>query len=311
MSAGEIVAAGAVGTACGIVLNVFYLAVRHAWPENYFGLGGSVDPVVSRNIGRYALFRFAPPFVMVAAAGITGDRLGYSAAVSVLVAVLVHVVRPLHDIIVRALHRQWGSVIGRTSVLLLVVGVSVLAFILKDLFSPVVPRPSELVANLWAGVLAAIGAVYLQGIALVRSDPGLIVRRSFSEIDMDVGRYAISASEAQGVHPHICLAVMAAENAQRPNWVRKFESIVPARLRTSGIMQQMGARSDRESVDLALERYFKRWGPPELTYDGEGIAEYWLEDKAIDYNPDRDFAALARIAVEALNETPGIVNRFM
>ncbi len=49
--------ASGVGAACGVVLNVFYLAVRHAWPENYFGLDGSVDPVVSRNIMRYALFR--------------------------------------------------------------------------------------------------------------------------------------------------------------------------------------------------------------------------------------------------------------
>lgn len=108
--------------------------------------------------------------------------------------------------------------VGRASVLLIVVGVSVLAFVLRNFVSPIVPRPSELVANLWAGVLAAIGAVYLQGIALVKSDPGLIVRRSFNEIDVEVGQYAISASETEGVHPHICLAIMAAENAQRPRW---------------------------------------------------------------------------------------------
>lgn len=102
MSLGEVLASGAVGVACGVVLNVFYLAVRHAWPENYFGLGGSVDPVVSRNIWRYVLFRFVPPFVMIAAAAITSERLGYSATFSVLVAVIVHIIRPFCDIVTRA-----------------------------------------------------------------------------------------------------------------------------------------------------------------------------------------------------------------
>lgn len=311
MSVGEIVGASGVGAACGVVLNVFYLAVRHAWPENYFGLGGSVDPVVSRNIMRYALFRLLPPFVMVAAAGLTSERLGYSSAVAALVAVLVHITRPLQDIMVRGSRRQWGPVVGRTTVLLVVVGVSVVALVVRGSLSAVVPRPSELVANLWAGVLAAIGAVYLQGIALVKSDPGLIVRRSFGEIDVEIGRYAVSASREQGIKPQICLAFMAAENAQRPKWVRNFERIMPARWRTSGIMQQMGARSDRESVDLAIGRYFMRWGQPEFDYNGEGIAGYWLENKALEYNPDADFAALVRIAAEALNETPAILRRFM
>lgn len=311
MSVGEIGGAGSVGVVCGLVLNVFYLAVRHAWPENYFGLGGSVDPIVSRNINRFATFRFVPPFIIAAAAALTSERLGYSAVVAVLVALFVHLVRPLGDIVARASRHQWGSVVGRTAIVLAVCSTSVLALVLRDSFASVVPRPSELVANLWAGVLAAIGAVYLQGIALVKRDPGLIVRKSFEEIDEDVGRYAISASVARGVDPRICLALMAAENTQRPKWVRRLEKILPAKWRTSGIMQQKGARTDRESIDLALDRYFVSWGMPEFDYNGTEIAGYWLEMKALEYNTDADFAALSRIALEAMNEAPSIVQRFI
>lgn len=92
--------------------------------------------------------------------------------------------------------------------------------------------------------------------------------------------------------------------------VRRLENLVPARWRTSGIMQQTGAHNDKESVDLALERYFKRWGSPERTYNGAGVDSYWLGQKAIEYNPDADFVALVRIAAEVLNETPGIIERF-
>ena len=311
MTIGDISGAGSVGVVCGLVLNVFYLAVRHAWPENYFGLGGSVDPIVSRNISRYVTFRFVPPFIIAAATGLTSERLGYSAVLAVLVALFVHLVRPLRDIVARVSRRQWGSVVGRTVIVSAVCITSVLALVLRDSFASMVPRPSELVANLWAGVLAAIGAVYLQGIALVKRDPGLIVRKSFEEIDEDVGRYAVSASVTRGVDPRICLALMAAENTQRPKWVRRLEEFVPAKWRTSGIMQQMGARTDRESVDLALDRYIVPWGAPELDYNGKDVLGYWLEVKALEYNADADFAALSRIALEAINEAPSIVQRFI
>lgn len=108
MSAPSVITAAAVGAACGVVLNVLYMAVKHAWPENYFGLEGSVDPVVSRNVARYAGFRFAPPFITASAAGITSDRLGHSAAISVVTAMVVHLVRPSGDILARARQRQWG-----------------------------------------------------------------------------------------------------------------------------------------------------------------------------------------------------------
>lgn len=204
-----------------------------------------------------------------------------------------------------------GSVAGRTAVLLGVVGASSAAFLLRDVLAAVVPRPSELVANLWAGALAAVGAVYLQRIALVKADPGVIIRRSFNEIDLEIGRYAVQASQEQGVRPQVCLSVMAAENAQRPKWVRTLEWLIPAQWRTAGIMQQTGARTDKESVDLALARYFVRWGEPELDYDGAGIAGHWIEEKPLDYNSDADFAALVRIAVETLNDRPGLTDRFM
>lgn len=310
MAVSEFAAATAVGFACGLVLNVFYIVVRHAWPQNYFGLDGTVDPIVSRNILRYTLFRFAPPFIMAAAASLTSERLGYSAALGVSVAVLVHVIRPLHDVMVRVQRRQWGPATGRMVIVLGVFGAAALAFVIRGSLSAVVPRPSDLVANLWAGALAAIGAVYLQGVVLVKADPGAIVLRSFREINSGLGRYAVSASKERAVHPSVCLAIMAAENAQRPRWVRRLERLIPPKWRTSGVMQQLGARDDRESVDFALERCFVSWGTPERSYGGNGIDEQWFEEKAMQYNHDVNFAALARTAMEVLNNNPIILRRF-
>jgi hypothetical protein len=299
-----------IGGASGVVLNIFYMTVKHVWPENYFGLDGSVDPVVSRNIARYLVFRFVPPAVMIGVAALTSERLGGDALLAALAALLVHIARLVVDAAKKGRSKLWGQVRNRLILIVLLATVAYAAYAIRSILAPIVPLPSELVANLWAGILAAIGAVYLQKVVLVRKNPAEVISASFDEVSVDIARYAVSASVSLGLDPKIVLALMCAENVQRPRWFRRLERLLPPDTRTGGIMQQVGAVDDRHSVDLALNRFIAAWGQPEIDYDGN-TDEYWLEKQALDYNHNYEFAHLASLALRILNQDSELFAKFM
>jgi hypothetical protein len=73
MLSGSLTSATA-GLALGFLLNIFYVSLKHVRLQNYFGLSKSVDPIVSRNIVRWTVFRFVPPVIAAAAASLTAQR---------------------------------------------------------------------------------------------------------------------------------------------------------------------------------------------------------------------------------------------
>jgi hypothetical protein len=104
------------------------------------------------------------------------------------------------------------------------------AWFARDFFAPLVPDPHELVSNIWAGFLAAIGAVHLQQIVLLRRKPRDLLVRSFREIPFGLRSYAFAYAVDSHIDPRIPLAIMTAENLERPRWVRRFERLLPRRL---------------------------------------------------------------------------------
>lgn len=295
----EILSSIAVGAFCGLLLNVFFLAVKHEWPTNYFNLMGSVDPMISRNFVRYSIFRFVPPVVGVLAASITTERMGGSVTWAVVAALLMHLHRVLFGILRDLSRARFGRAVAMFIVVVIVIATSVGATTIRSFFTALVPTPGELVANIWAGVLAAIGAVYLHKVSMVRKEPKCIAARFMEEIPWDVVQYALNRSVASAVPPEALVSVMIAENMQRPRWLRRLETWAPGlkSSRTLHIMQQKGATSDRHSIDLALERYFE----PRLPVpDDDWERDDWSRLAIADYNSAEPFRGLASAILESI-----------
>lgn len=290
------------GLSCGLLLNVFYLALKHVWPDNYFGLSGSVDPVVSRNLPRWAVFRLVPPAIAGAAAALTAERAEGFVWVALVAALVIHVWRLVRAAVAAVRRRYRAAGLQSAVVAIVVSGIMVGACFARSVFAPIVPNPSDLVSNIWAGFLAAIGAIYLQRIVLLRKKPRELLRHSFDEIPVALLGHAWSRALEVGIDPRIPLAVMAVENLQRPLWVRRFEHRLPRWLGgTRGIMQQEGATNDLQSIDLAFERYF---GPAAANAPEPGDLSVFEQ-----YNPSPEFNSLAHGAFETLDNEPELLSR--
>lgn len=295
--AAKIVIALLAGASCGLLLNIFYVTLKHVWPENYFGLSGSVDPIVSRNLPRWAIFRLVPPAIAAAAAALTAERAHSFVWVAAGVAIAVHVSRLVRATATSAKRRYRAAAVQEGTLALTVTLIMVVATLCRAFFGPVIPEPRDLVSNIWAGFLAAIGAVYLQRVVLIRREPGDLVSRTFDEIPMTLKVHVWKTARATGVDPTIPLAVMAAENLQRPHWARRLERVLPRSLDgTRGIMQQVGARDDVHSIDLAFERNF----PP-------GTAEHSTWEVFTRYNDIPEFRDLAGAAHQMITGDPTIL----
>jgi hypothetical protein len=283
----------------GFLLNIFYVSLKHVWPQNYFGLSGSVDPIISRNLVRWTVFRFVPPVIAAAAASLTAQRAAGFPLVAAAFTIALHVGRLIKPTIQAVRRRYWSAFIYYAlliSILLLAMG---LATVGRNIFSPVVPEPKELVANIWAGFLAAIGAIYLQRVVLLRKKPRDLMEQSFDEIPLKLRVYAWRKARAAGIDPRIPLAIMSAENLQRPSWVRQLERLVPRRLGgTRGIMQQSNARSDIDSIDLAFTHYFT---------DQNTAGTHLSFTHFSRYNNDKNFISLAASAFSAMEEDSSIL----
>lgn len=282
------------GIACGLFLNIFYLSLKHVWPENYFGLSGSVDPVVSRNLPRWAVFRLIPPVIAAAAASITAERADGYYWVAGAVTIVLHV-RLLPMAVRSSVKRTYRAAAFQESlVALTITGVMVAAMFARSLLASIIPEPKDLVSNIWAGFLAAIGAVYLQRVVLLRKEPRDLLRKSFDEIPLSLKIDVWRRAQEIGIDPSIPLAVMAAENLQRPAWVRRLERLIPKRLGgTRGIMQQKDATSDEQSIDLAFARNF---------HDPSLFDSPWLIFRQ--YNDVTEFRELAWGAYNMISEDP-------
>lgn len=278
------------GFVFGFLLNVFYVAVKHVWPANYFGLSSTVDPIISRNLTRYLIFRFVPPALAVAAAAVTSDRNDGSPWLATIIVLIVHcrkIVRAVRGSIGDGLYTFAG---GQFIVMLIIISIGIGVTAVRDLIAPAIPEPTDLLSNLWAGLVAAIGAVYLQQIVLVKRGPLAIAKQVAAKISPDLLRYTAEQARVAGVDDSIVYAVMIAEDIQRPMWFRWLEYRFPGprKRRTMGIMQQPGASSDVRSVDQAIADYLV---PATKEQGAEGSREV-LERVLQRYTQNAEFRGL-------------------
>lgn len=301
-----------VGITFGIILNILYSAVRHTWPENYFGLDGSVDPIISRNAYRYLIFRFVPPFVAVAASALTAERFGGRPLLAGMATAVIHILRLVPAAINAGRAGRRRLLSATIIVAMILIALAFGAVQARAVFDPVIPRPSELVANLWAGLLAAIGAVYLQRVALVKRSPGALVRRSLCEIPVDPVRVGTARLRENGIDDKILLAILAAENLQRPPWFRAIEYRLPDFLdATTGLLQQKRAVSDSDSISRGVD-WLIEVAEPRPAPDSYGHVDErsWRTRIFEQYNDGDEFMAIVSGAYDLVDDDPVLAARF-
>lgn len=304
----EVLKALSIGLVCGLLLTMLYVAVKNQWPHNYFYMDSSIDPVVSRNLPRYMFFRFVPPALVFSAAGVTADRLGVNAWIAVLSAVAAHSYGLLSAVLTAVRRRRRLQLAAaRVAVIALLTVLGILAAAYRGHFDPLIPTPEDLLSNVWAGAIAAVGAVFLQRVALVKHDPLSIALRCTRDIGSSLFRYASEAAEKAGISPELVFTFMIAEDIQRPRWYRYFESRIPGhRRRTTGIMQQCGAINDFESIDLAIENYLApasgRVHSTSRDEDPDDVRYEMLNQVVTTYSEDPVFQGLVRGLYHSLPE---------
>jgi hypothetical protein len=254
-------------------LFAFFRSIRANWPENYFAFDSSTDPIVSRSLLHYVSYRILPVYVTCLFAAVGLDRSGVPEWHSMPAAwrgiagiVVGHVgmtnVRGVFAILRRRQRRvrDIGILSLQLGMVLMISAGGLLSLIGRTVLAPLVPRPQELSIALWTGLVVAAMGGWLIDATRGRDRPmSRLIRASSTTIDpslLDFAKHRCLETETEW---RLFYAVMIYENLQRPPWVRRIERSV-ARLRrqgTYGIMQvaSEGVVTDRESIDIALERH--------------------------------------------------------
>lgn len=132
-------------------LRIFYRAVQLQWPESYFGASDLSVYSISTSPIRYLLFRFAPVFVAALFVSVSLNRSGHSGLIGAVGVGGGHAVLTSGWALIQA--TRWPAAVRRhrfpilllrAAVLLLLFGLSYLAYLSSDVFSPLVPHVGSL-----------------------------------------------------------------------------------------------------------------------------------------------------------------------
>lgn len=253
----QVFASAVIGFLGGGLLNAFYATVKHAWPANYFSIDSSGDYSIARNPIQFAVFRFAPPMLAVAAAGVIADQHGAIGWLTCAVVLVVHGSRLVRALASDVEERARSMFAWHACVLVAVVGSSTLAAKFRGLLGPFVPSPHEITTSIWTAIIAAVLAVYLRGLAFGKMSTRDATLRALRRMRPSVYRAIVATAGAHGYPPSVPIALAIAEMMQRPSWFRFLEYRLPgSSTRTTGIFQQRGAKNDLHSLELAQTRIF-------------------------------------------------------
>lgn len=104
------------------------------------------------------------------------------------------------------------------------VALAVLASALTySLWSPLIPQPSEVVLALWTGAIAAVLAAYVQTFRRREPEPDELVARARNDMGEVLWQHAEESAWQHDCDPDLIRAIIVAEVAQRPDWLRRLE----------------------------------------------------------------------------------------
>jgi hypothetical protein len=257
------VACGAIGIA---LLRLFYRAVRLEWPSNYVTMTRSFGLIVNRSVQRYLLFVLLPVYlVSLLMSTITAREKASGWAVALIIGIGFGITNHAYPVF-KALLRSWRNFRGpdgllRIGLTLLSIGAALLGGFGPGPFDFVIPPIDEFFKAVWTTIfVVVIGKVALD---LTRHETRVGNLFDIAEKEADVGlvKYAIEKANEASADPDLVVAILYAENLQRPAWFRQLEylkgRIFPRG--SYGVMQVTTDRpiSDTGSIDLAIDRHLR------------------------------------------------------
>jgi hypothetical protein len=165
-----------------------------------------------------------------------------------------------------------------------------------------VPPVDEFFKALWTGAFVSVIAVIALNTTNQRRGPGDLADTARREADDELTTYARNRAREAGTDEHLVLAILYTENLQRPPWFRRLEYL-KGRLfphGSYGIMQVTSPRpiSDKESIDMAIEKYLRGVQIPTREY---GLPDREVLMKVLEhYNDNPAFTELAAGLYEAI-----------
>lgn len=242
-------------------LHGVYRLIETSWPASYFSLADySAYRKTIHPLG-YLLFRFGPVFVVTLFLAVSLQRGDQPVWPATLIMLAGHVTIT-HG---RAAASVWPETNDpRRSPLVALhlvasaslVGVGVLAALLRVSLSPLIPPLDSLAGELWGAAIAgAFGAYLVNRTQTTSLDEATLIERARQRIAPGLIQLARDEAERNGADPDLVEAILITEDLQRPRWFRTLERVKSIVFRdgTYGIMQvrHRGAVSDAESIRIA------------------------------------------------------------
>lgn len=297
----EISVAGLFGFIGVGLLHVFYRAVRVEWPSNYVTMTRRFGLVVNRSVQRYLLFILSPVYLVSLLMSTMAHR---EDAVGVLAALIVGVGHGFlnHGLpMIRAIRGSLRHASKPDAILQLVLVAASVAVALLGGLGPgplgfVVPPIDEFFKAVWTAVFVAVLGVVVLNATRERRDVGDLYDVAVQAAPWGLVNRARQKAVEANADPDLVLAILYAENLQRPHWFRKLEyvkgRVIPHG--SYGIMQVTSPVpvSDEKSIDLAIEKYLKDVQIP-IDEDSDLVAPGKLEEVLRKYNSNAGFVDLA------------------
>lgn len=252
----------AIGALASAFLSVFYLSVRHHWPENYSSVKSTVDLHTRYNGFRYVLFRIAPVYLTAVFAAVTARRLGTSVPATLTTLLYIHLAvtngLAAARLIAGTATRRATLLLYHTAVSLLCVLSTVVAAATYRSWDHFIPEPRELAAVLWTGVFAAVAAIFIQRITRVSDDDRNRLSRARQDIGSHLWAYAAAVAERCDCDQDLVRAILASESLVRPRWLRGLEQVKGRLIPTGSYgvaqIQSQHPISDEQSIQRLCER---------------------------------------------------------
>ncbi len=207
-----------------LFLHAFYSAVQIKWPESYFGSTDLAAYEVSLSPIRYLLFRILPVYITIIFAAVTVDRIGGSGRLCALGVGVIYGLctsgRSLFNAAKypsRLKHERTPTILIRGISLSLIVAISLVAVITKDIFATIVPPLEDISSTLWTGIIAGVLGAYIyklsRGHSVCADD---LVDRAKNDVPRSLWMLAGQVAYDSGADIDFTRSVMLAEHIQRP-----------------------------------------------------------------------------------------------
>jgi hypothetical protein len=282
-----------------VVLRVFYGAVKVEWPSNYVTRTRDFGLIVNRTFKRYVLFILAPVYLIALLMSTITRREGGFPWLVALAIGLGHAFKNHGGTVVASFRHGDPKPFSPDMLVQLGLFFFALTAAMAGGLGPgpfqfVVPPIDEFFKALWTAVIVSIiGIVVLER---MKSHKGVgdLSRTAVRELDRSLIRYGKERALSAGADQSLVLAIMMTENLQRPAWYRRFENFkgVFFPKGSYGVMQVTSPKpiTDRESIDLAIEKYLK---DVQISVDLHGRPGPELRQALVVYNPNPAFVDLA------------------